>query len=87
MVWTIELHTEAKKDLKSVDREQARRIKAYLLDRVAPSPRRHGKALKGTSAGLWRYRVGDYRIICDIRDGELVVLVVRIGHRREVYDR
>ena len=49
-------------------------------------PRRFGKALKANLAGLWRYRVGDYRVLCELRDNELVVLVIAVGHRRDVYD-
>ena len=59
----------------------------FIDERVAPGedPRRLGKALKGPLGDLWRYRVGDYRILCDIQDGTLAVLVLQIGNRREVY--
>jgi mRNA interferase RelE/StbE len=61
---------------------------AFLRDRIATTenPRRFGKPLRGGLKSLWRYRVGDYRLICDIRDETLVVLVVRAGHRRNIYD-
>ncbi len=63
------------------------RILKYLRAHVATeeSPRRHGKALKGMMAGLWKYRVGDYRLICEIQDVRVTVFVLRIGNRREIY--
>jgi len=87
--WTIEFDRRALRDLQQLDRVVQRRILDYLTQRVAPavSPRTLGEALTSTFAGLWRYRVGDYRVICRIEDERLVVLVVRIGHRRDVYDR
>ena len=89
MRWTIEFDRRALRDLQQLDRVVQRRILDYLTQRVAPavSPRMLGEALTSTFAGLWRYRVGDYRVICRIEDERLVVLVVRIGHRRDVYDR
>jgi mRNA interferase RelE/StbE len=87
--WTIEFDHRALRDLQQLDRVVQRRIVDYLTQRVAPAgnPRTLGEALTSTFAGLWRYRVGDYRVICRIEDERLVVLVVRIGHRRDVYDR
>lgn len=88
MVWTIEYDASARKDLSSLDREVARRITSFMRDRVAAlsNPRNIGEALTGSELGhYWRYRVGDYRVICDIQDRKVVVLVLRIGHRREVY--
>ena len=89
MRWTIEFDRRALRDLQQLDRAAQRRILDYLEQRVAPaaSPRALGEALTSTFAGLWRYRVGDYRVICRIEDDRFVVLVVRIGHRRDVYDR
>ena len=89
MHWTIEFDRRALRDLQQFDRGVQRRIMDYLTQRVASaaSPRTLGEALTSTFAGLWRYRVGDYRVICRIEDARLVVLVVRIGHRRDVYDR
>lgn len=65
-----------------------RRILSYLEERIAQAenPRDFGEGLTSSFAGLWRYRVGDYRIVCRIEDDRLVVFVVRIGHRRDVYD-
>jgi mRNA interferase RelE/StbE len=87
--WTIEFDRRALRDLQQLDHAAQRRILAYLEQRVvsAASPRDLGEALTSTFAGLWRYRVGDYRVICRLEDACLVVLVVRIGHRRDVYER
>ena len=87
MAWTIEYAATAKKQLRKLDKLTARRIVDFMDVRVAPSddPREFGKALKGQLGSLWRYRVGDYRVLCDIQDGVLTVLVLQIGNRREVY--
>lgn len=87
-VWTIELTAAARKNLEKIGHSDARRIRKFLVERLASSsdPRQHGKALAGKEfEGLWRYRVGDYRIICEVQDNRLVVLVIEIGHRREIY--
>lgn len=88
MAWRIELEDAAKKDLANIDKQIARRITAFLRERVAvlDNPRSIGEALKGSKLGeFWKYRVGDYRIIGSIEDGALRILVVKIGNRREVY--
>lgn len=87
MAWSVEFLSTAQKQLKELDRTQQSRILAYLRSRVlaAPDPRQYGKTLKGEKEGLWRYRVGDYRLICRLEDEKLIVLVLAIGHRREVY--
>jgi mRNA interferase RelE/StbE len=87
LAWTIEYAETAKKQLRKLDKVTARRIVDFMDERVAPSddPRALGKALKGSLGDLWRYRVGDYRILCDIQNGVLTVLVLQIGNRREVY--
>lgn len=88
MGWTVEINDNALKQLEKLGTPDARRIRDYLRDRVAPleDPRQLGKGLTGAKLGeLWRYRIGNYRIICDLQDDRLVVLVVEIGHRREVY--
>ena len=86
MAWTIKYAKAARDQLRKLDKPVARRIADFMDERVAASddPRRMGKALKGPLGDLWRYRVGDYRIICDIQDGVLTVLVLQIGNRREV---
>lgn len=71
-----------------MDKQTARRIRNELVEIAKlEDPRSRGKALTGNLAGLWRYRVGDYRIICDIEDGVLLILVVDVAHRCEVYQR
>ena len=88
MAWLIEIDDAAKMDLAKLDRQIARRITAFLRERVAvlDDPRSIGEALKGSRLGeFWKYRVGDYRIIGSIEDSALRILVVKIGNRREVY--
>ena len=87
MAWAIEYAETAKKQLRKLDRVAARRIVDFMDERVAVSddPRGIGKALKGPLGDLWRYRVGDYRVLCDIQDKVLTVLVLRVGNRREIY--
>lgn len=88
MAWRIEFAPGARKALKNLDPAVVRRILAFLSERIAPAedPRAVGAALRGAELGeFWKYRVGDYRIICAIEDAAVKVLVVRIGNRREVY--
>ena len=88
MAWRIEFDHKAKKDLAALDKTVAKRITAFLRERVSglDDPRSIGEALKGSRLGIyWKYRVGDYRVIANIEDGALRILVVRIGNRREVY--
>ena len=88
MVWTINYSDRALKSLRKMEKQNARRIVDFMDLRiaVAADPRQSGKPLKGELGEFWRYRVGDYRILCEIRDDELVILAATIGHRREVYD-
>jgi len=88
LTWKIELRATAEKQLQKLAKREAARIVSFLEERLATheNPRDLGTALKGHAlGGYWRYKVGDYRLICDIQDQRLVVLVVEIGHRREVY--
>jgi mRNA interferase RelE/StbE len=87
LAWTIEYDPRAISDLNRLSREVKESIVRYLEDRVAgaSNPRNFGKSLRHERFGLWRYRVRDYRIICELRDDVLTVLVVGVGHRREVY--
>jgi mRNA interferase RelE/StbE len=88
MAWTIELSDLARANLKAIDPQQRSRILRFLQQRVSAleNPRSIGQALHGAQyKGLWRYRVGDYRIIADIVDHELKIIAIEIGHRREVY--
>jgi mRNA interferase RelE/StbE len=87
LAWTIEYAKTAKDQLRKLDKPVARRIADMLDQRVAAmeNPRQIGKALNGPLGDFWCYRVGDYRIICDIQDSAIAVLVLQIGNRREVY--
>lgn len=87
MAWTIDYTQTALNQLRKLDKQSARRILDFLDERVAQrdDPRSTGKALTGPLGGLWRYRVGDFRVICEIHDGALRVLVVELGNRQEVY--
>lgn len=90
MAWAIEFDPDAVKDLKRLDRQVQVRILAFLRERLAPlhNPRELGEALVGNALGnYWKYRVGDWRLICDIQDGRIVVRVLRVGNRREVYKK
>jgi len=88
LAYEIEFDPEALKDLKKLDRPVQQRLIGFLKQRVSvlDSPRDLGEALAGARLGnYWKYRVGDWRIICDIQDRRIVVRVLRIGNRREVY--
>lgn len=87
MPWRIELHPEAAKELKKLDRAVAARIVRTLETRIAPlaDPRTLGAPLKGEHDGYWRWRIGDYRVVARIEDERITILVVRVAHRREVY--
>ena len=85
--WTIEYTETARDQLRRLDKPIARRIVDYMSGRVASldDPRSRGRALAGRLGGLWRYRTGDCRVICELRDDALRVLVVRIAHRSRAY--
>ncbi len=87
MAWTVEISDIAQAQLLRLDKAVQRRVLDYLLERIdgCKNPRHFGEGLKANRAGLWRYRVGDYRVICEIQDAKLMVLALSIGHRREVY--
>lgn len=88
MAWKIELSREAVKALDKLDKPAAQGLLRFLHERVsaAENPRKLGEALKGSELGnFWKYRVGDYRIIADIQDRAVRILVVRVGNRRQVY--
>jgi mRNA interferase RelE/StbE len=89
MAWTFEFTPNAQKQLDDLDKTISRRILKFLYERVGrlENPRQIGDRLQGALNKFWKYRVGDYRIICRLEDEKLVVFVVRIGHRREVYSR
>lgn len=85
--WRVEFDAAAARELKALGTSEQRRILKFLRERVATreDPRRIGYVLTGEFSGLWRYRVGDYRLIVSIEDDRLIVLVLRLGHRRQVY--
>jgi mRNA interferase RelE/StbE len=85
--WVYRFDPRALKELKKLGHPAQQEILRYLDQRVAggADPRRFGKSLKADLAGLWRYQVGDYRILCQIQDRELVVLVIAVGHRKNIY--
>jgi mRNA interferase RelE/StbE len=87
MAWKISFSRKAEKQFAKLPPDARLRVAVYLESRVAaqPDPRRLGKALTGELQGFWRYRVGEYRLICELGDHEILVLVVELGHRREVY--
>ncbi|MYB89219.1 MAG: type II toxin-antitoxin system RelE/ParE family toxin [Proteobacteria bacterium] len=87
MTWKIEYADTARRQLRKIDRQMARRVVDFMDRRIAgtENPRGAGKALTGPLGGLWCYRVGDCRVICDIEDDALRVLVVRVSNRREIY--
>jgi len=88
LAWNIEYDPGALQDLRKLDRASQREIVDYMDNRIANtrSPRDFGKPLRGSKFGLWRYRVRDYRIICELQENRLVVLVVAVGHRSTIYD-
>lgn len=88
MAWSIEYDPGALKDLKKLDRAIQREILDYMDTRVATAedPRHFGKPLRASKFGLWRYRVRDYRVVCELQEKRLVVLVVAVGHRSTIYD-
>lgn len=87
MAWIVEFTDDAKKDLSRLDKPIQKKIIAFMKDRLqaTDNPRSTGKALQGNLSGYWRYRVGDYRVICQIHDAKLIILVIDLGHRKDVY--
>ncbi len=86
--WTVEFDDRARRELRKLDSSVQAAILGYLRKRIATTedPRRFGKPLRRNLAGLWRYRVEDYRLICRIEEDRVVVLVLEVGHRRDVYE-
>ena len=88
MTWIVEFDEAARKELRKLDHQSQQDILRYLRERIATDedPRRFGRPLVRELAGLWRYRIQNYRLICNIEDGKLTVLVLRVGHRKDVYE-
>ncbi|MCK9188981.1 type II toxin-antitoxin system RelE/ParE family toxin [Acidithiobacillus sp.] len=87
MVWRIEYAESVQKDVRKFDAQERKRIRDFIEVKVAllDDPRSLGKPLSGGLSGLWRYRVGNYRVIANIEDRDVCILVVKIAHRKEVY--
>ena len=88
MAWIIKYEERAKKELKKLGRNAQRDILDYFDERIATAkdPRQFGAPLRFDLSGYWKYRIGDYRAICKIQDKEITVLILHVGHRKEVYD-
>lgn len=89
MAWQIEITRTARKQLSKLDNQVQVDILRYLRERIATDddPRRYGGPLRRELAGRWKYRVGDYRLICEIQDQKVLVLVLMVGHRGKIYDK
>ncbi len=87
MTWTVEWDDRARRELRRLDRQIQRDILSYFSERIAnhDDPRCFGKPLRHELQGLWRYRIGSYRAICQIENDQLVVFVLAVGHRRRIY--
>ena len=87
MSCSVRYDEKALKQLKKMDRSVQKLITSWIEKNLidTENPRLHGKGLSGDKSGYWRYRVGDYRILADIRDDEIIIIIVEIGHRREIY--
>lgn len=88
MTWAINFDKKAKKELVSLDKSTQKQIDKFLLKLIkSANPRQFGEALKGNMQSFWRYRVGDYRLICNIEENVLTVIVLHVKHRKEVYKK
>ena len=87
MIYTVATTARFEREFKKLDRYTQRMIKSWIDKNLSgcTDPRQHGKGLTANRSGQWRYRIGDYRLICEIQDNELVILALSVGHRREVY--
>lgn len=88
MNYKIETTAKFDKEFRKLDKYTMRMIKAWIEKNLVncENPRIHGKGLTANRCGQWRYRIGDYRLICDIQDDKLIILALSVGHRREIYD-
>lgn len=89
MSYLVETTSRFDKEFKKLDRYTQRMIKAWIEKNLigCENPRVHGKGLTANRSGQWRYRIGDYRLICLIQDRELIILALTVGHRRDVYEQ
>jgi len=86
LTWKIKWEDFAVKQLRKLDQQIEKRIISYLKKIVLEDPRKQGKPLTGDKSGFWRYRMGEYRIICRIVDKEFIVVIIAVGHRKEIYN-
>lgn len=87
MAWKVEYTKKAREQLKKLPVNTVARITEYMNERAVLAPRQYGKAMKGNFSGFWRYRVGEYRVICSLHDNVLVIEVIRVGHRKNIYEK
>ena len=89
VIYRVEATARFNREFKKLDRYTQRMIKSWIVKNLegCENPRQQGKGLTANRRGQWRYRIGDYRVICEIQDREVVVLVLEIGHRREIYNK
>lgn len=89
MAWIVEFENSARKEFKKLDFQAQKKILRFLRERITTDedPRRFGEPLKGNWTNFWKYRIGDYRVICNIQDERMLVLVVRVRHRSKAYQR
>lgn len=87
MIYSVKFSEQAKKDVKKLDKYTAKLIFAWLRKNLegCENPRQHGKGLTSNRCGQWRYRIGDYRLIADINDNTITMLMLNIGHRKDIY--
>ena len=87
MNYCLETTSRFDREFKKLDRYTQKMLKSWIVSNLVgcDDPRKAGKALAGNLKGLWRYRIGDYRLICEIRDKELIILALSVGHRKDVY--
>ena len=87
--YNVELSEHFKKDFRKLDKYTQKIIRVWINKNLVDcnDPRQHGKGLTANRVGEWRYRIGDYRLICEIKDNELVILALSVGHRREIYKK
>jgi len=88
VIWKVEFDERARKELRKLDRQAQANILSYLRERIATheDSRRFGDPLRKNMSGFWKYRMGHYRIICDIRENVVTVRVIRVGHRKNIYE-
>ena len=87
MIYELKYEAKAVKQIKKLDPATRKLIKSWTEKNLlnTDNPRQHGKGLTGSLSQYWRYRVGDYRILAEINDTEIVIIIVEVGHRREIY--